>query len=73
MTIITQDRTQEQILIAHLTVHRTITRREADTEYSIQSLTRRITTLRKVGYRIRTQWKKNPVTGQRYAQYQLLK
>lgn len=66
-------RTQEQILIAHLTTHRTITRREADTEYSIQSLTRRITTLRNAGYRISTVFKRNPITDQRYAQYTLLK
>lgn len=66
-------RTQEQTLINHLVEHRTITRREADVEYSIQSLTRRITTLRKVGFRISTIFKKNPITGQRYAQYTLLK
>lgn len=66
-------RTQEQTLIAHLTTHRTITRREADTEYSIQSLTRRITTLRDAGYKISSTFKKNPITGQRYVQYTLLK
>jgi hypothetical protein len=69
----TTQRTQEEILITHLVEHRTITRREADTEYSIQSLTRRITTLRNAGYRISSTFKKNPVTGQRYVQYTLLK
>lgn len=65
-------RTQEQTLLQHLQTHGTITQREAITEYSIQSLTRRITTLRNAFHIISTTFKKNPITGQRYAQYALV-
>lgn len=63
--------TQVDTLAAHLKKHKTITRRQADTEYSIQSLTKRISELREMGFEIKSQFKRNPITNQRYMQYQL--
>jgi hypothetical protein len=38
-------------------------------DYSIQSLTKRIAELRKIGLMIESVWKDHPVTGQRYCEY----
>ena len=65
--------TQNQILLAHFKKAKTISMREALVDYSIQSLTKRISELRDMGYNIETQHKKHPVTGQRYARYVLKK
>lgn len=65
--------TQTEILTAHLKRVGHISQREAIFEYSIQSLTRRIADLRKSGMKIKTVFKHNPVTGQRYARYTLSK
>ncbi len=65
--------TQNQILFAHLKRTGSISQREALVDYSIQSLTKRISELRDMGYNIVTQHKKHPVTGQRYARYLLVK
>lgn len=65
--------TQLQILINHFKKARSISQREALVDYSIQSLTKRISELRDMGYNIQTQHKHHPVTGQRYARYVLKK
>jgi len=65
--------TQLQTLMTHFKKAKSITQREAMVDYSIQSLTRRITELRDMGFNIETQHKKHPITGQRYARYVLKK
>lgn len=60
---------QNQILINHLKKAKSISQREALIDHGIQSLTKRISELRTLGYNIKTQHKKHPVTGQRYARY----
>ena len=65
--------TQNEILFAHLKRTGSISQREALVDYSIQSLTKRISELRDMGLNIVTQHKKHPVTGQRYARYILVK
>ena len=65
--------TQIQILINHFKKALSISQREALVDYSIQSLTKRISELRDLGFNIETQHKKHPVTGQRYARYVLKK
>lgn len=60
---------QLDILKKHLKKTKSITQREAMVDYSIQSLTKRISELRALGMQIKTIWKKHPVTGQRYARY----
>jgi hypothetical protein len=65
--------TQNQILLAHFKKAKSISQREALVDYSIQSLTKRISELKAAGHNIQTQFKKHPVTGQRYARYVLKK
>ncbi len=65
--------TQIDILLQHFKKARSISQREALVDYSIQSLTKRISELRDLGFNIETQHKKHPVTGQRYARYVLKK
>lgn len=60
---------QNQIIIDHLKKAKSISQREALIDHGIQSLTKRISELRTMGYSIKTQHKKHPVTGQRYARY----
>lgn len=61
--------TQTQGLLKHFRTAGSITQREAIMDYSIQSLTRRITELRDAGFNILSVWKKHPVTGQDYMRY----
>ena len=65
--------TQNDILIAHFKKAKSISQREALVDYSIQSLTKRISELRDMGYNIVTYYKMHPITGQRYARYVLKK
>jgi len=65
--------TQLEILANHFRTTKSISQREALIDYSIQSLTKRISELRDMGFNIITQHKKHPVTGQRYARYVLLR
>lgn len=60
---------QNEVLIKHFRKTRSISQREAIVEYSIQSLTKRISELRSMGYKIKTIHKKHPITGQKYARY----
>lgn len=61
--------TQNETLINHFKKAKSISQREALVDYSIQSLTKRISELRGMGYNIKTVHKKHPVTGQKYARY----
>lgn len=61
--------TQTDILKHHLKKTGSISQREALADYSIQSLTKRISELRSMGMKIITEYKKHPITGQRYARY----
>jgi len=64
--------TQTELIIDHLKRTGSITMREALLDYSVQSLTKRISELRKAGYKIETEHKQHPTTGQRYARYKLM-
>ena len=63
--------TQTTMILDHMKRTGSITMREALLDYSIQSLTKRISDLRKMGYRIKTERRLHPTTGQRYARYKL--
>lgn len=63
--------TQLETIANHFRTAKSISQREALIDYSIQSLTKRISELRDMGFDIITQFKKHPVTGQRYARYVL--
>lgn len=60
---------QNQIILKHLKKAKSISQREAIVDYSIQSLSKRISELRSLGHNIVTKHKKHPITGQRYARY----
>lgn len=62
---------QGRRLLTMLQRQGSVTQREALMDESIQSLTKRIWELRHHGIAIRTQYKRNPITGQRYARYHL--
>jgi hypothetical protein len=62
---------QSRVVLTHLRNTGTITQREALMDHSVQSLTRRITEIRDAGYKVIGNWKKHPLTGQRYMRYSL--
>jgi len=64
--------TQHNKIIKHLRATKGLTLREAMSDYSIQSFTKRISELRKAGYRIDGIKGKHAVTGQRYTRYTLV-
>lgn len=65
--------TQNDKIINHMMAHGSITQREAMFDYSIQSLTKRISELRnEYGLNIQKVTKRHPVTKQSYARYYLL-
>ena len=63
--------TQNSLIINHMLRTGSITQREAMIDYSIQSLTKRISELRQRGYKIKSEQKLHPTTGQRYVRYVL--
>jgi biotin operon repressor len=63
---------QNQKILTHLRATKGLTLREAMLDYSIQSFTKRISELRKAGYRIDGVKGKHPVTGQQYTRYVLI-
>jgi len=63
---------QNSKIITHLRATKGLTLREAMLDYSIQSFTKRISELRKSGYRIDGVKGKHPVTGQQYTRYVLI-
>ena len=62
---------QNTKILAHLRATKGLTLREAMLDYSIQSFTKRISELRKLGYDIIGIPSSHPVTGQRYTRYVL--
>jgi hypothetical protein len=60
---------QNEIILNHIRRAKSISQREALIDHGIQSLTKRISELRSMGYKIKTIHKKHPITGQRYARY----
>lgn len=65
--------TQNQKIVAHLKRAGSITQREAILDYSIQSLTKRISELRENGYKITSHVKFHPITKQKYVRYEMAK
>lgn len=63
--------TQHMKILKHLRKAGSITVREALIEYSIQSLTKRISELRQDGFNIAGTVKTHPVTKQTYTRYTL--
>jgi len=61
--------TQNKLILAHMLRTGSITQREAMIDYSIQSLTKRISELRASGYKIKSEKRQHPTTGQRYVRY----
>jgi len=64
--------TQHTLILQHLRATKGLTVREALIDYSIQSFTKRISELRKLGYNITGIKGKHPVSGQRYTRYVLI-
>lgn len=62
---------QTVTVLDHLVKAGTITQRQAMADHSIQSLTKRISELRDAGVEVEGEWKRHPITGQRYMQYRL--
>jgi hypothetical protein len=60
---------QLDIVLNHLRKAKSISRREALVDYSIQNITATISALRKLGYPIVSSNKTHPTTGQRYMRY----
>lgn len=63
--------TQEDKVLKHLQSVGSITVREALVDYSIQSLTKRISNLRAAGHDIESKRRRHKVTGQEYVRYML--
>lgn len=63
--------TQEAKVLKHLRTIGSITVREAMNDYSIQSLTKRISNLRAEGHDIVSSRRRHKVTGQEYVRYSL--
>jgi hypothetical protein len=63
--------TQNDKIMTHLKKAGSITQREAIVEYSIQSLTKRISELRKEGHNIVSNVRIHPLTKQKYVRYTL--
>lgn len=58
-------------IVKHLKRAGSITQREALMDHSVQSLTKRVSELRRNGYTIKSEPKAHPITGQRYMRYSL--
>lgn len=61
--------TQQQKIINHFKKTGSITQREAMIEYSVGSLTKVISELRKDGHNIASKVKHHPITGAKYVRY----
>ncbi len=61
---------QIRTLVAHFARKKTITNREAISEYRIMALPRRISDMEEQGFRFRRHQKVNKATGQRYVKYE---
>jgi hypothetical protein len=60
---------QTKVVLDHLLKAGSITQREAIMDHSVQSLSKRISELVTMGYDIKREFKKHPITQQRYARY----
>lgn len=60
---------QAHTVLNHIRNAGSISQREALMDHSIQCLTKRVQELRVCGYKVKTTFKKHPITGQRYARY----
>jgi hypothetical protein len=60
---------QAKTILNHLNDAGSITQREAIMDYSVQSLTRRITEIRDAGFKVSGVWKTHPTSNQRYMRY----
>lgn len=60
---------QAQVVLNHMQRAGSITQREALVDHAVQSLTRRITEIKDACIPVKTEYKRHPVTGQRYARY----
>ena len=60
---------QNRQIVHHFRRAGRITQRQAIMDYSIQSLTKRISELRDTGLAIESAPKSHPITGQRYVEY----
>lgn len=65
-------KSQHTLILTHLRKTKGLTQREAMIDYSIQSFTKRISELRKLGYNIVSVKGQHPITAQRYTRYVLL-
>ena len=63
---------QHTMILKHLRASKGLTLREALIDYRIQSFPKRISELRKSGYRIDGIKSRHPVTNQRYTRYTLV-
>lgn len=68
---VTLGMTQHDKILNHISKQGSISQREALMDYSIQSLNKRISELRKIGFNIIREDFKHPTSGQRYARYKL--
>jgi hypothetical protein len=59
------------MILIHMRRAGSISQREALIDYSVQSLTKRISELRANGYKIKSEKRLHPTTGQRYVRYVL--
>lgn len=64
--------TQNHKILKHIQTQGSISQREALLDYSVQSLTKRISELREAGWNIHRDFHTHPITGQRYARYRLV-
>ena len=64
-------KTQEEVILGHLRKVGNISGLEAHNLYKVRSLTRRITSLRRMGVPIQPEHKRD-ATGQRYVRYHLV-
>jgi hypothetical protein len=64
---------QHTKILTHLRATKGLTQREAMLDYSIQSFTKRISELRKLGHHIMGNKGRHPITGQQYTRYVLIK
>jgi hypothetical protein len=63
-----------ELILSHIRAAGSLSIREAMDEYSMSggSVTGTITKLRDLGYDIRTEMRRNPISGRRYARYTMV-
>lgn len=67
-----KDNFQDRIkVLEYMREHGSITVREAEEHLKINSPTKTISRMRKIGYPIKDRWEQNPKTGKKYKTYYL--